>query len=174
MRETDEFYFFWKHEFGQWTQRKIVDCNGIVYNCCEQYMMYQKALLFNDLETAKKILAEKDPKAQKNLGRQIKNYSEKVWEMHRIPIVTAGNLLKFSQHEDIGGRLLNTNNKILCEASPFDNIWGCGFDSKDDKILDMNNWTGMNLLGQCLMTVRSVIREAVTDPPTETSKERVL
>ena len=94
--------------------------------------------------------------------------------LHRIPIVTAGNLLKFSQHEDIGGRLLNTNNKILCEASPFDNIWGCGFDSKDDKILDMNNWTGMNLLGQCLMTVRSVIREAVTDPPTETSKERVL
>ena len=50
MRETDEFYFFWKHEFGQWTQRKIVDCNGIVYNCCEQYMMYQKALLFNELE----------------------------------------------------------------------------------------------------------------------------
>jgi hypothetical protein len=25
MRETEEFYFFWKHQFGQWTKRDMTD-----------------------------------------------------------------------------------------------------------------------------------------------------
>ncbi len=25
MRETDDYYFFWEHQFGQWTKRDITD-----------------------------------------------------------------------------------------------------------------------------------------------------
>ena len=61
MRETNKYYFFWKHQFGQWTQRDMSDPEGITYNCCEQYMMYKKAILFQDKELAKIILAEIEP-----------------------------------------------------------------------------------------------------------------
>ncbi|GAA5443032.1 hypothetical protein Misp06_01208 [Microbulbifer sp. NBRC 101763] len=33
MRETEKFYFFWKHQFGQWTLRDISDIDGQIYNC---------------------------------------------------------------------------------------------------------------------------------------------
>lgn len=61
MRETDQYYFFWKHQFGQWTLRNMTDPDGISYNCCEQYMMYKKAQLFSDSALADKILKEADP-----------------------------------------------------------------------------------------------------------------
>ena len=59
MKETNQYYLFWKHQFGQWTLGDMTDPDGITYNCCEQYMMYKKAQLFSDLEIAKQILKEK-------------------------------------------------------------------------------------------------------------------
>jgi ribA/ribD-fused uncharacterized protein len=159
MRETDKYYFFWQHRFGQWTQREMIDSDGITYNCCEQYMMYQKAKLFHDEGAMQTILNETNPKAIKHLGREVKNYSELVWSMHRVPIVVHGNLLKFTQQEDLRELLLATGSKIICEASPFDKIWGIGLKWDDDRVLDINNWKGMNLLGISLMTVRDILRE---------------
>jgi len=158
MRETDKFYFFWNHEFGQKTQRDIICRPGITFNCCEQYMMYQKAQLFGDAKTASEILIETNPAKQQDLGRLVQNYDQKVWEMNRLSIVIAGNMLKFTQHEDLRERLLATDNKILCEASPYDKVWGCGLADTEDKILNINAWPGLNLLGQCLMTVRTLIQ----------------
>jgi ribA/ribD-fused uncharacterized protein len=40
---------------------------------CEQWMMYNKAKLFGDQATAKKILDTKEPHKCKALGRQVKN-----------------------------------------------------------------------------------------------------
>ena len=158
MRETDEFYFFWKHEFGQWTLRDIYDPDGITYNCCEQYMMYKKAMLFADFDIAKKILEETDPSNQQKMGREINGFNIDMWDKHKVGIVWYGNYLKFSQHFDLNQRLQATGNKILIEASPYDLIWGIGIGAKDDKILDRANWIGKNLLGKVLMSVRSSLR----------------
>ena len=48
--------YFWKtYEkygcFSQWYRSDFTVENN-TFNCCEQYMMYQKALLFNDNRTA--------------------------------------------------------------------------------------------------------------------------
>ncbi len=56
MKETEKYYLFWKHQFGQWTLRDMKDLDKISYNCCEQYIMYKKAHLFEDKEVARKIL----------------------------------------------------------------------------------------------------------------------
>ena len=62
MRQTFNginYMFFWGGMFSNWyisDDQFTVD--GITYNCGEQYMMYQKAMTFNDKETAKKILDE--------------------------------------------------------------------------------------------------------------------
>jgi predicted NAD-dependent protein-ADP-ribosyltransferase YbiA (DUF1768 family) len=39
-----------------------------------RYMMHQKALLFQDEETAAEILKETDPSGTQALGRKIKNF----------------------------------------------------------------------------------------------------
>ncbi len=159
----DEFYFFWKHQFGQWTKRDIVDAEGVTYNCCEQYMMYHKALIFGDDEIAERILAEKDPAEQQKLGRQVRGYRSDLWDEHRFRIVWQGNFLKFTQQDDLRDRLLATGNRILAEASPYDLIWGVGFAAKDEAILNRDNWKGLNLLGKVLTSVRSLLRKRYVD-----------
>ena len=158
MRETEKYYLFWKHQFGQWTLRDMVDTDGINYNCCEQYMMYKKATLFNDKEIAIKILEEKDPSNQQKLGRQIKGFIPEKWDKNKIGIVWYGNYLKFTQHDDLRKRLLATEDKIMAEASPYDLIWGIGFRANDDLALNQRNWKGQNLLGKVLMSVRDALR----------------
>ena len=158
MRETDQYYLFWKHQFGQWTLRDMVDTDGKVYNCCEQYMMFKKAELFKDSEIAKKILEEKDPANQQKLGRQIRGFIPEKWDANKVGIVWYGNFLKFSQHEDLRERLLATGDRIMAEASPYDLIWGIGFRAMDDLALDERNWKGQNLLGKILMSVRNALK----------------
>jgi ribA/ribD-fused uncharacterized protein len=53
--------------------------------------------------------------------------------------------------------LMATGNKILVEASPFDRIWGIGFDENNRNVHDPNYWKGENLLGFALMEVRDEI-----------------
>lgn len=158
MKETDKYYLFWKHQFGQWTLRNMVDTDGKVYNCCEQYMMFKKAELFNDKEIAEKILAEEDPSNQQKLGRQIRGFIPEKWDKNKIGIVWYGNYLKFTQHEDLRKRLLATEDRIMAEASPYDLIWGIGFRVNDDLALDQKNWKGKNLLGKILMSVRDSLK----------------
>ena len=117
-------------------------------------MMYQKARLFEDRDSAEQILAEKNPARQKQLGREVRDYQHELWAQHRFGIVWYGNYLKFSQHEDLRKRLLATGDKIIAEASPVDLVWGVGFDAEDDRILDTRNWRGKNLLGKVLMSLR--------------------
>ncbi|MEM8528581.1 MAG: NADAR family protein [Bacteroidota bacterium] len=158
MKETDKYYLFWKHQFGQWTLRNMIDVDGKTYNCCEQYMMFKKAKLFKDHEIAKEILNEQSPANQQKLGRQINGFVPEIWDKNKIGIVWYGNYLKFSRHEDLKERLLATGNKIMAEASPYDLIWGIGFRANDELALDQSNWKGKNLLGKVLMSVREALK----------------
>jgi hypothetical protein len=159
MRETENMYLFWEHQFGQWTKRDMVDVDGAVYNCCEQYMMAKKALLFGDDETRNKIMATLVPREQKDLGRMVANFDAEKWDAYKFAIVWQANFLKFSQHADLRERLLNTGDKVLAEASPVDLVWGIGFAAKDDEALDPSKWRGQNLLGEVLMSVRDALRK---------------
>lgn len=136
----------------------MVDADGRIYNCCEQYMMFKKAQLFKDIETAKRILDEKEPSNQQKLGRQISGFIPEIWDKNKIGIVWYGNYLKFTQHADLKERLLATENKIMAEASPYDLIWGIGFRASDELALDESNWKGQNLLGKVLMSVREALK----------------
>lgn len=51
---------------------------------------------------------------------------------------------------------METGDRKLIEASPFDKIWGIGF-SKDKVPVNRRMW-GMNLLGKALMNARTKLR----------------
>lgn len=147
MANNFKFFFRSNSPYSNWYITKFV-CSGNTYNCVEQYMMYQKAILMQDYEIAHKILFELEPRNQKNLGRKVKNYDNALWENKRFEIVKKGCKLKFDQNQSIKDKLLKHSGKIFVEASPYDRIWGIGFDEKN-ALQNINNW-GNNLLGKVL------------------------
>jgi len=155
--ETEKYIFFYGSFYSQWAIRDI-NINNVVYNTCEQYMMAQKALLFNDHYALNQIMESKDPKVQKSWGRKVRNFKVKEWEEKAQHVVFIANYAKFTQHEDLKKRLLDTGDKILVEASPWDKIWGIGMRASDKGIEDPKNWKGTNWLGEAIMKVRAAIR----------------
>lgn len=124
------------------------------FNSTEQFFMFYKAIKFNDLETANTILqTQASPLFYKKLGRQVKNYNDKVWNNTRYQVMLYGCKHKFSQDQTAKEALLNTGAHILCECSPYDSIWGIKMSEKQD-FSNEKLWEGQNLLGKVLMEVR--------------------
>lgn len=157
---THNFTFFWKNRspFSNWYPSRFTH-NGITYTRGEQYMMYQKAMLFNDTEIAQQILKTDNPAEQKDLGRKVRNYDDSVWSAKRVDIMVEGLYAKFSQNEKLRAALLDTGFTEIAEASPVDRIWGIGYTEDHPNALDKTKWAGQNLLGIVLMRVRDRIRE---------------
>mmetsp|Transcript_7756 Transcript_7756/g.15397 ORF Transcript_7756/g.15397 Transcript_7756/m.15397 type:complete len:406 (+) Transcript_7756:93-1310(+) len=146
------------HAFSQWHTCNFRDPeDGVMYNCCEQYMMAKKASLFKDTESLGKILSSLSPGAQKALGRKVKNFDDSLWRAHRLAIVTRGNYLKFSQNPDLQKFLLQTGTRVIVEASR-DAVWGSGKSRGHPKEFDQISW-GVNLLGLALMCVREYLSQ---------------
>lgn len=124
------------------------------FSSMEQYMMYKKAVCFNDDAIAAQILATQDVAKIKQLGRLVSNYNECVWSGVRQIIVYQGLLEKFSQNEDLRIKLKKTENAILAECAVKDCIWGIGLSMNDIRRFDISMWKGQNLLGYTLMMVR--------------------
>ena len=120
----------------------------------EQYMMYQKAILFGDQEIAGQILAAREPGKIKALGRSVRNYEDSVWVGRRQIIVYRGLLEKFRQNPELRQALLATGDAVLAECAVRDRIWGIGLSMQDERRFQMYEWQGMNLLGYALMEVR--------------------
>jgi ribA/ribD-fused uncharacterized protein len=127
------------------------------FNCCEQWMMYNKAMVFKDYATAQEVMEAEDPSHQKALGREVVGFDKKTWDSVCLSIVYRGNLAKFSQNEELKNQLLSTGDKIIVEASPHDPVWGIGM-SESKGVEDPSNWRGLNLLGQAIMLVRNELR----------------
>lgn len=157
MKITDNYVFFWNGIYSQWYSAPMT-IDKVEYNSCEQYMMHQKALLFEDNEIAKLIMKESNPREQKKYGRMIKNFDKSTWDKNCLAIVYEGNLAKFSQNEDLKEEMLSTGNRIFVEASPLDNIWGIGLAEDTEGIDNPSFWLGLNLLGQALTLVKQEIR----------------
>lgn len=161
MRITKTHYYFWNTIYSQWYMNKNKDYlftdNSVGFITAEHYMMYHKALTFNDIETANKILETVHPSAVKRLGREVKNYNDEVWSEKRYGVVLNGNILKFSQNKDLLNDLKKYKDKIFVEASPEDKIWGIGLHYGDDRVLDEKQWKGQNLLGKAINDVIKIL-----------------
>ena len=91
--ETFTFFFGKDSPFSQWHPAEF-EVEGVTYNCAEQYMMHQKAVLFGDGAVADKILKSSDPKEQKALGRKVSNFDPDTWNKESLKIVKDGSRAK--------------------------------------------------------------------------------
>jgi ribA/ribD-fused uncharacterized protein len=131
--------------------------DGVEDNCCEQYMMAEKARLFGDLDSLQQIMVAKDPRDQKRIGRSVKNFVPQMWDKISKDVVFRANLAKFSDPE-MKKYLMSFGNEEIVEASPYDKIWGIGLSEDDPDALDKTKWQGTNWLGEAIMAVREALK----------------
>jgi ribA/ribD-fused uncharacterized protein len=155
--ERGNFVFFWSGWPSQWFACRFV-LDGVPYNCCEQYMMAEKARIFGDMARLGKIFASRSPREQKALGRKVEPFDAEKWDAVCREVVYRGNLAKFSQNPELKSLLLETGSKTIVEASPLDRIWGIGLAADDSRASDPAQWQGTNWLGDALMRVRDELR----------------
>lgn len=158
MKITNDMVLFWGSEFSQWYEHEMT-IDGVTYNTAEQFMMAMKAKHFGDEEIYQNIMATGEPSRQKALGRKVKNFNVDQWSKVSRAYVRIGNLEKFSDPA-LKKILLDTGNKTIVEASPYDKVWGIGLGENDPRALDKSQWQGLNWLGEVLMEVRQIIRES--------------
>ena len=150
---TEQFTFFWNGPFSQWHTSPFI-IEGKTYMTAEQYMMYCKAMFFDDVDVALQIMETENPREQKALGRKVSSFDADSWSNVAQAIVKEGTRAKFSQNPDLLEKLVATVGTTLVEASPYDKIWGIGLRETDLKCLDRSTWRGTNWLGEILTEVR--------------------
>lgn len=157
---NENYIFFWGYKD---TNKKVlsnfhftkIKYKNLTFSSSEQLFMYKKAELFKDEQMKEKILKAKTPKEAKGYGRLVKNFDTKTWDENKTDIMTEVLTLKFSQNQNLKSYLLSTKGYTLVEASPYDRIWGIGF-NEFDALKNKNKW-GQNFLGLCLMKVRDEV-----------------
>ena len=182
--DTDYKTEKWRHVFCQWYKKDFVGATSVhdltsiittedwnkyidkqTFTSREKWMMVLKALLFakgahrsyNLQILDKLILPIDDPKKIRSLGRALKGFDEDVWDEHKSQIVANSNYLQFSQDAALKKILLDTEEREIVEASPYDKIWGIGLTEAQAIKTPRNNW-GQNLLGKAIMEVRTKFR----------------
>ena len=168
MKVTDKHVLFWGEWPSNWYRAEF-DVEMMIdgekqkkhFFNSEQYFMYMKAIVFGDYDTAEKILKTKDPKKAKALGREVKNYDDKVWNEMRYKIMVDANKAKYGQNKEIAALLTSEEfkGKGYTESSPLDKIWGTGLGENHPDADDESKWPGQNLLGKALDEVRSWLLE---------------
>ena len=160
--------------FSQWYSSPIY-AKGRKYDTAEQYMMSEKALLFNDCYSFDIIMKTPSPRDCKKLGRVVKNFDQEVWDRSLREIIFRGNLAKAMSDTAFKKALLDSGDSVLIEASPLDDIYGAGMAAEDLiasngslKVLPQD-WhkkgsdkQSENNLGFVLMGVRDLLRERLS------------
>ncbi|MEJ8277311.1 NADAR family protein [Pseudonocardia spirodelae] len=160
-----EFVPFWGtdpepgdvHVFSQWFPAPF-RVGGVRYATAEHWMMAAKARTFGDTGALARVLADDDPAAAKQAGREVRGFDSATWDRERYAVVVDGNRAKFGAGDRLTDALLGTGDAVLVEASPVDRIWGIGLAAGDPALADPARWPGRNLLGFALMAVRAELR----------------
>jgi hypothetical protein len=151
------YAMFW----GQWPSNwedSPMEIDGVHYNCVEQWMMAEKARLFEDAATEAKIMAAESPADQKRHGRRVAGYDDARWATVRYAVVLRGTLEKYRQNPHLMKKLMATGDLELVEASPEDVVWGIGVSVDHPDAADPSKWRGQNLLGRAITEARRILR----------------
>lgn len=153
VKMTDNFVLFWGGWPSQWAKSQFT-IDSVTYNCCEQFMMAEKARIFGDHVAVTNILATNNPAKQKALGRKVTSFNEDVWNSVCRGIVYRANLAKYEQNAEFRDLLMATKRRVIVETSPRDRIWGIGLHQDDPRAQHPAQWRGRNWLGVAIMQVR--------------------
>ena len=126
--------------------------NTAKYSSMEQYIMYQKCLLFGDTDNGVKVMQTDDPVKQKAIGKKVANFDKNQWENAVPQIILLGLRSKFAQNPRCAKFLKDTGDKVIGEACE-SKFWGIGMGLRHENLWDQRRWAD-NLMGKSLMEIR--------------------
>ena len=130
--------------------------NGQQFHSSEQWIQYQKSLLFRDSYTANLILQSETPMECKRLSYRINGVDNEKWKNEGYEICFDGAREKFAQNSSLLSLLKTTTLKILAEAT-LDWLWGTGVTLKDTCALNMDKWTSTEWLSHMLLNIQETL-----------------
>ena len=149
--------------FSNFNKSYPVLIDDVMYSSNEQYIQCEKAKMFRDNETVRKIMSSSNPKEIKELGKTVRNFDNRKWKHRRNEVVRVCNEAKYEMYEEAKRELLETGQKLLGEATR-DTHWGVGIHISDEGVLYTETWIGGNEMGNILMSIRKAYQtEESTD-----------
>lgn len=153
----DAVYFYRKDSFLSNHHPAPFTLKGKRFSCVEQFYMYSKAIVFNDLVMADAIINTDDPAKIMQLNALMKTHEYADWSLERrYRIMVAGTYAKYSQNPHLLQKLLETGDRLILESSP-NKEWGIGIDISSQFLENRKYWKGSNLLGKAIMEVRGLL-----------------
>ncbi|KAI6205614.1 NADAR domain-containing protein [Aphelenchoides besseyi] len=132
---------------------KIKDENGVEHKSAERLYWYMIADHFKDETAKKKILEASNSEAAENAVKSIENFSEKVWNEHRLEAWKHAQQLKLDQHREILN-LLVLSKGIYIGVASHDKFFGTGWRKNREEANKPVFWDGENEGGKVLMRLR--------------------
>lgn len=105
----------------------------------EMAIMACKAALFKDFVTFDAILACRDSRQAKSLGRQVQNFNQHIWDKNQCSIVKDVTIAKL-EWDAFKQALVQTNDHIIVECDPGDWVWGCALHANDSNVYYPARW----------------------------------
>lgn len=149
MKITDKYILFFSKSdmMSNFYPHEFIHMNK-TFKDSETAFMWRKAVYFKDYQIAGEILNSKHPNHAKSLGRKVKGFNDEQWSKVRFDIMKEVVSDKVNQFDDLNEFIKKYKHKKFVEASPYDNIWGVKLNEHNPKILNEENWNGLNLLGE--------------------------
>lgn len=141
---SGSIYFY--HSDQPWGELSNFSCHsiflhGIIWPTAEHFYQGQK---FDDMSHKEMIRRCQSPTLAKAMAEKLTlSHLRKDWHLHKEEIMHKVLLAKFTQHPDLGEKLLSSAGRMLIEHTCNDSFWGNG-----------GNGAGQNRLGHLLMRVR--------------------
>ncbi|PAV74236.1 hypothetical protein WR25_03911 [Diploscapter pachys] len=145
-----------------------------MFNCVEQYYMYNKAMNCGDKESAEQIMRRSEGRDMKKIGKELKNFDQASWDKISSKIMHVALTAKFSQNWKLREWLFLTKGTELVECSPMDQIWGIGLSIDDPGATNKKRWRGKNKLGRLLDKVREDLWESESFKEDREKAETIL
>ena len=124
-----------------------------MFHSAEQWIQYQKCLMFGDNYTANMILRMETPLDAKRLSHRRSGVDHTKWQLNNYAVCLDGVKEKFWQNPPLMSMLKATKPKLLVEVS-LDKLWGTGVGIHDSDVLKREKWSGHGWLSQMLHDIR--------------------
>ena len=160
-RSNENYYVFGgihsKHNpFSNWYPCEIQH-DDHSFKSVEQVYQYAKAVYVGDTASATKLMYISDPAAAKKIGSKVVGVNGTNWDTAKKDIMKDLIMKKFAGNENLKAELLTTGDKTMVESGR-DPHYACGLSIMHKDIFNQAKWTGKNMLGDILCTVRNTIR----------------
>ena len=127
--------------------------NGQQFHCSEQWIQYQKALIFGDSFTANQILQCDSALDCKKLSYKINGFNHDKWCNEGYDLCFDGVREKFVQNKTLLSLLKMTAPKTLAKAMT-DRLLGTGIALKDTNAINPEKWASSGWLSKMLISIR--------------------